>query len=360
MSIFSLFSNSRGQTAASSPDFSAMSREELDSQFAPDQWKQLSYDERCDCIRELEGRFAQEQGRPAKDIEFVPMEGGRYGGWSKQDDRIYINDTLVRDDAFQVKGRLVSQEDANYQLYDTVAHEGYHAYQDYALENPGVHPDQQQLEEWRLNAESAYPQGRYESNYYSFDTDRDRYRLQPLERDAFEYGNSRTREAFDPIEAREGQLPGYDTYKDSCELDSYDNALNEAQQRDPETLSHMTEEMQDRSDAWRRGESRGEIGKDPGYYRQGQGESAAQDPAGPRETMDSLYGEEPGGLTPGEQEGLREDMGSLYGEGSGVSAAQDRTGAREDMGSLYGGTGGESTETGLAQTGYTQKNGFSR
>ena len=147
MSIISFISKDQSKQAENKPDVSAMSRHELDSEFSPDHWDELSYDERRNCIQELENRFAQEQRRPAKTVNFEKMDGGRYGYWSKSDDCIYINESLVKDSAFQrPDGHLVPQNDANYQIYDTIAHEGYHAYQSYALDNPGVHADQQQLD----------------------------------------------------------------------------------------------------------------------------------------------------------------------------------------------------------------------
>ena len=333
MSVPGIQSNGRNaQPTENRPDFGAMSRKELDRKFVPARWDKLSYDDRCRCLQELENRFAQEQGRPAKQVTFAPMKGGLYGVWNEATDTIRINENLVKDGAFLSKGRLVPQSDAAYQLYDTIAHEGFHAYQSYALAHPDIHADKQQLAEWRLNSEWAFPRGHYEDNYYSFDTDRDRYRLQALERDAFDYGNRRTMEAFDALEAEEGRLPGYADYKHSCEFDSYENALKSAQQKDPQTLSHMTQEMQARSGAWQRGEVCGEIGKDPKYNpsqaqaaaaqfraqsreeaeapgREPQGEEASKVPVNGEE---SLPVEEADGEADVPSEG--EDMESLYAE----------------------------------------------
>ena len=250
-------------------DPGSMSQQELNRQFSPQRWERLSYSMRCDCIRELENRFAREQGRPAKHVMFLPMEPGKYGSWSERQDCLLVNDTLVSDNAFLAHGRLIPQEDAPIQLYDTIAHESYHAYQSYALEHPEIHPDEQQLNEWRLNASENECNGVYESNYYAFDTDRNRYRIQALERDAFEYGNRKTQMAFDAIQAEEGEIRGYSDYLDSCEMDSYDRALYEAQERDPQTLSHMDQEMRDRVHAWQQGKSCGQIGADQRYYQSG-------------------------------------------------------------------------------------------
>lgn len=253
-------------------DFASMSQQELNRQFSPQRWERLSYSMRCDCIRELENRFAREQGRPAKHVAFMPMEPGKYGSWSERQDCLLVNDTLVSDNSFLAHGRLIPQEDAPIQIYDTIAHESYHAYQSYALEHPEIHQDKQQLNEWRLNASEYERNGVYESNYYAYDTDRNRYRIQALERDAFEYGHRKTQMTFDAIQAEEGEIPGYSDYLDSCEMDSYDRALAEAQERDPQTLPHMDQEMRDRVYAWQQGKTCGQIGEDQRYYQPGEEE----------------------------------------------------------------------------------------
>ena len=232
----------------------ALSRQELNLQFAPENWSKLSVSDRYETIRALECSFAAEQGREPKDIGFLPLEGSCYGYWSEAQDRIVLNDTLVSEGCFAYKGILSGEmADAPIQIYDTVAHEGYHAYQSYAISHPEVHADKEQLRQWSLNDSGKFIDGHFESNYYAFDNDRDKYRIQPLERDAYNYGEAKTREAFDAIEKKYGPVEGYADYKNTCQLHSYENALASAQAQDPQVLQNMEKEMQLRQMMWDNG-----------------------------------------------------------------------------------------------------------
>lgn len=60
------------------------------------------------------------------------------------------------------------------QLFDTIAHEGYHAYQGYAIKHPGFHKDMKQVKEWAINDRNV--------KYFRRG---DEYLVQPRERDAY-------------------------------------------------------------------------------------------------------------------------------------------------------------------------------
>ena len=124
--------------------------------------------------------------------------------------------------------------DANMQLFDTIAHEGYHAYQNYAIEHPGFHKDVKQVKEWAINDE----------NVKIFD-EGDEYLVQPQERDAWKYGSEKTREAFDEIEKYYGAEPGRAMYEKSVEDNSYENALERLWNNNPDGLNQMYKEMMD-------------------------------------------------------------------------------------------------------------------
>lgn len=64
---------------------------------------------------------------------------------------------------------------------NTLAHEGYHAYQDYAERHSDLHADQAQLERWMNNDA--------EGNYIPYEQDPEGYAAQPVEADAFAYGD---------------------------------------------------------------------------------------------------------------------------------------------------------------------------
>lgn len=119
-----------------------VNRRELYSNFSYNKWNQLDTGSKWKCLQQLENHFAAEQGRPA--VKVLPISSkevrGDYGGYDPDKNVIYINRDLVE------YGTLVgpvdinhpTQLDANMQLFDTIAHEGYHAYQGYAIKHPGL------------------------------------------------------------------------------------------------------------------------------------------------------------------------------------------------------------------------------
>lgn len=132
-----------------------VNRRELYSNFSYNKWNQLDTGSKWKCLQQLENHFAAEQGRPA--VKVLPISSkearGAYGGYDPDKNVIYINRDLVE------YGTLVgpvdinhpTQLDANMQLFDTIAHEGYHAYQGYAIKHPGFHKDMKQVKEWAIN-----------------------------------------------------------------------------------------------------------------------------------------------------------------------------------------------------------------
>ena len=211
-------------------------RRELFSCFSYGKWNQLDTDTRWKCLQALENHFAAEQGRPAATIlPASPVSlNGAYGECFPDGNVIYINRDLVE------CGRLVgpvdemhpASPDANVQLFDTVAHEGYHVYQDYAIKHPGFHADENQVKEWAMNDVKYFYNG-------------EEYLVQPLERDAWRYGSEKTREAFAEIENRYGAEPGRIKYEEMVDKNSYDGALERLQANNPDGLNQMYQEMQD-------------------------------------------------------------------------------------------------------------------
>lgn len=106
-----------------------VNRRELYSNFSYNKWNQLDTGSKWKCLQQLENHFAAEQGRPA--VKVLPISSkevrGDYGGYDPDKNVIYINRDLVE------YGTLVgpvdinhpTQLDANMQLFDTIAHEGY-------------------------------------------------------------------------------------------------------------------------------------------------------------------------------------------------------------------------------------------
>jgi len=135
------------------------------------QWADASQEERLATLQKAENGAANIQGRDPMpvtlDTEARPEEKGYYDG-----ERIRIGEySLNNDDVSEVA--------------NTLAHEGRHAYQDYAIEHPGFHSDGDDVRSWRENMQPG--------NYVEPDDQRfnyDEYRNQPIERDAFRYGDT--------------------------------------------------------------------------------------------------------------------------------------------------------------------------
>ena len=215
-----------------------VNRRELYSNFSYNKWNQLDTGSKWKCLQQLENHFAAEQGRPA--VKVLPISSkevrGDYGGYDPDKNVIYINRDLVE------YGTLVgpvdinhpTQLDANMQLFDTIAHEGYHAYQGYAIKHPGFHKDMKQVKEWAINDRNV--------KYFRRG---DEYLVQPRERDAWKYGSEKTREAFDEIEKYYGTEPGRAMYEKPVEDNSYENALERLWNNNPDALNQMYKEMMD-------------------------------------------------------------------------------------------------------------------
>ena len=208
---------------------------ELYSHFAYNNWKQLDTEKKWEYLQELENYFATEQGRPAVKILLDSSKNldGNYGEYVPEENVIYINRDLVEYGTLigPVDEQHPERLDANMQLFDTVAHEGYHAYQNYAIKHPGFHGDEKQVAEWAINDVKFFEEG-------------DEYWVQPQERDAWKYGSEKTKEAFDEIEKYYGAEPGRKSYEKTVADSSYDKALKRLQVKNPDGLNQMYREMQ--------------------------------------------------------------------------------------------------------------------
>ena len=205
--------------------------------FSHDMWGALPLDIKKSAIQALENDFAFQQGRDAKLVDIRPLKDGLFGGWSKEADRIYLNENLVEKGTLSSSRFASPRPDANMQIFDTIAHEGYHAYQSYALDHPEVHQDKEQLREWALN------EGKYYKDNSHTNVGRDEYLIQPQERDAWHYGHDQTEKAFEQIEQNRGDEPGRFEYEMFSRNNSYDLALAHAEGIEPEILDRMESEM---------------------------------------------------------------------------------------------------------------------
>lgn len=136
---------------------------------SPGQWEHLTPCERLETLQTLEDKLAEIQGRQPVPVRMAetPGENGHY---SLENRDITLNIQHLESDA----------PNQRLELIDTIAHEGRHAYQHYAIEHPGFHPNEAQVEAWKENFKD-YEDGTKDGLMA--------YRLQPIEADAWQYGH---------------------------------------------------------------------------------------------------------------------------------------------------------------------------
>ena len=133
----------------------------------PGIWSEMQPNERLDALRTLESRLAEIQGRPPLPVVAESMENaGFFDG-----EALHVNIEHIQDPAYRLE------------VIDTIAHEGRHAYQHYAVTHPGFHPNTQEVIYWAAN-EHAYFQPKEIGEKFGPEY----YLCQPTELDAWRYG----------------------------------------------------------------------------------------------------------------------------------------------------------------------------
>jgi len=146
--------------------FEALSQNE---KLTPEVWKELNQAERLVTVQDVENTIAGIQGRTPISIEIDPnLKKGAFGS--------YVSDTQ----SIQVSDWHLQSNDVQ-EVVNTVVHEGRHAYQDYAIRNPGFHPNQVEVDAWDENFQNYLPAEIYGQEIYQ---------NQPIEADAWVYGNT--------------------------------------------------------------------------------------------------------------------------------------------------------------------------
>lgn len=131
-------------------------------------WEGLSVQERLEALQTLECKLAEIQGRDpvAVTAAIIPGENGHYDPSTRT---ITLNAECLA-------------HSPRLNLIDTIAHEGRHAYQHFAVEHTGFHHNQNEVEAWRENMKPGnYDNGKRDGLLA--------YRLQPIEADAWQYGH---------------------------------------------------------------------------------------------------------------------------------------------------------------------------
>lgn len=135
----------------------------------PEVWQGLNDGEKLEALQNAENQMAEVQGRSPVEVRVEQMGPGQHGGYTRGDRVIHVSQADVRSDNPR-------------EVLDTVVHEGRHAYQHYAVENPGFHSNEAEVEAWELNMQPG--------NYRTVEMDGARaYMEQPVEADAWSYAS---------------------------------------------------------------------------------------------------------------------------------------------------------------------------
>lgn len=135
--------------------------------------------ERMQALRTLETRLAEIQGRPPVRVVFEEMDAA--GFYDPREQCLHINIEHVKDPQYRLE------------VIDTIAHEGQHALQHFAVEHPELFPQLRDvIPYWRANMTNAYFEPKYIGEVFGPEF----YYNQPLELNAWERG-MQIREVFD-------------------------------------------------------------------------------------------------------------------------------------------------------------------
>lgn len=130
----------------------------------PEVWQNLEAGERLAVLQSIEDRMAAIQARPAVTVSAHEMDASTFGGWNGQ--------------AIELNAAHLASDMSVSEFVDTIVHEGRHAFQDYAIQNPGVVSDASIVNAWAENRENYLRAEEYGQELYM---------AQPLEADAWAY-----------------------------------------------------------------------------------------------------------------------------------------------------------------------------
>lgn len=183
---------------------------QLTALFSSENWQSMSFAERMNACQEVENRYATENNVQPCTVTHQPMNGACYG-W-QSGNTICLNSYLVADGQFCTQ---YTDQNGNVQTVrtdvlapgwntlDTVYHEGTHGIQEQT--------------------------GRMPATYISPEMDGDLYRIQGIEKEAYDVGQAKTLDALSSYEKNVGH---WDTsrndYIASVRNDSFQSALSEA------------------------------------------------------------------------------------------------------------------------------------
>jgi len=133
----------------------------------PSSWQSLDVNSRLEIVQNLENRMADIQDRPGVPVSVdETLPDNVFGVYNGQDISINVN---------HLQSGMALDEFIN-----TIVHEGRHAYQDYAIQNPGFVSDLGTVNAWTENLDSYLDPDLYGQELYA---------NQSIEADAFAYAN---------------------------------------------------------------------------------------------------------------------------------------------------------------------------
>lgn len=132
-------------------------------------WGSLDAAQRLGVLQNIENTMAGIQNREPVAIQAEPMEPGVFGGFNPNTRGIQLNEAYLTGDDVPPSEHL-----------NTIVHEGRHAFQAAAIQDPALVTDPAVVADWAEN----------DKKYLSPDlVGQEMYEAQPLEQDAFDYAN---------------------------------------------------------------------------------------------------------------------------------------------------------------------------
>lgn len=110
-------------------------------EFRYENWEKLTLEERTAVLNRVEQKIAEIEHRPAVEVIVKDMKPGSLGYHSNTEHKIALNLKYV--DANDPKFHKV--------VFDTLVHEGRHAYQRYNVDAKCVHESASEVEQWKRN-----------------------------------------------------------------------------------------------------------------------------------------------------------------------------------------------------------------
>ena len=190
-------------------DLKEMDSKRLYGLFHTATWEALDNTTRLAVCQEVENRLAAEQCIEPRHITAEPMADSCYGYYAGD---IHLNSHVLEDGVLQVpvtddNGTVLytaqySVGAAGWTTLDTLIHEHTHARQDHERRTPDTYIDPE--------------------------IDRDLYRIQPIEKEAYREAQEQTLRHLEEAEREQGEDPQRQAYLTSVQKDSYDEASKRA------------------------------------------------------------------------------------------------------------------------------------